>query len=166
MNRILACAALTAIVLGAVRAAGADKSDEAAIRAARAQSNRAIAERKIEDFARTLGADFVMVRGSSALVPTRQAYLDLFRADFADPKSISYRRMPDKIEVSSVAPLAAEHGHWVGLNVDRSEAYRGTYLAMWRRTDSRWEIRSELFVVLACGVGDACKSYATPPRER
>jgi ketosteroid isomerase-like protein len=166
MNRILACALLAAIGLGGIRAAGADKSDEAAIRAARAQSNRAIAERKIDDFARTLGADFMMVRGSGALVATKQAYLDLFRADFADPKSISYRRTPDKIEVSSAAPLAAEHGHWVGLNVDRSDAYRGTYLAMWRRTDQGWEIRSELFVVLSCGVGEACKSYAGPPRSR
>jgi ketosteroid isomerase-like protein len=166
MNRLLACVLLTAVGVAGIGAAGADKNDEAAIRAARAQSNRAIAERKIDDFARTLGADFVMVRGSGALVATKQAYLDLFRADFADPKSISYRRMPDKIEVSSAAPLAAEHGHWVGLNVDRSEAYRGTYLAMWRRTDQGWEIRSELFVVLSCGVGEACKSYAGPPRSR
>jgi ketosteroid isomerase-like protein len=162
-SRSLACAVLTLTMVAG--AAGADKSDEAAIRAARAHSNRAIAERKIEDFARTLSADFVMVRGSGAFVATKQAYVDLFRDDFANPKSISYTRTPDRIEVSSAAPLAAEHGRWVGLNPDRSVAYRGTYLAMWRRTDAgAWEIRSELFVVLSCGVGDACRSYAAPAR--
>jgi uncharacterized protein DUF4440 len=105
-----------------------------------------------------------MVRGSGAFVASRQAYIDQFREDFASGTTITYRRTPDRIEVSSAAPLAAEHGHWVGLNADGTVAYRGTYLAMWRRADAGWEIRSELFVVLACGVGDACKSYAASAR--
>ena len=74
------------------------------------------------------------------------------------------KRTPDKIDISSAAPLAAEHGRWVGLNPDGTVAYRGTYLAMWRRTAAGWEIRSELFVLLACGVGDACKGYAAAAR--
>jgi hypothetical protein len=105
-----------------------------------------------------------MVRGSCAVVASRQAYIDLFRDDFANPSAITYRRTPDKIEISSAVPLAAKHGRWIGMNPDGSVAYRGTYLAMWRRTEGGWEIRSELFVVLSCDVGDACKSYAAPAR--
>jgi hypothetical protein len=90
-------------------------------------------------------------------VASRQAYIDLFRNDFANPSVITYSRTPDKIEISSAAPLAAEHGRWIGMNPDGSVAYRGTYLAMWRHTDGGWEIRSELFVVLSCGL-------ATPAR--
>ena len=147
-------------MLAACRVAWADPGDERAIRAARAQSNRAIAQRNIDDFARTIGSDFVMVRGSGAFVASRQAYIEQFKDDFADPKATVYKRTPDRIEVSSAAPLAAEHGHWAGVNPDGTVGYRGTYLAMWRRTDRGWEIRSELFVLLSCGVGDACHSYA------
>ena len=166
MNAIRAIvAAIPIVMLSAdARVVGAAGSAAAAIRAAREQSNRAIAQHNIDDFARTLSADFVMVRGSSTFVATKQAYIDLFREDFANPTAITYRRTPDKIDVSSAAPLAAEHGRWTGLNPDRTVAYRGTYLAMWRLTDARWEIRSELFVVLTCGVGDACKSYTAPKR--
>jgi len=156
--------AVVLLVVAAARPSAAAPSDAAAIRAAREQSNRAIAQKDIDAFARTLASDFVMVRGSGAFVASRQAYIDQFREDFASGTKITYRRTPDRIEVSSAAPLAAEHGHWVGLNADGTVAYRGTYLAMWRRTDAGWEIRSELFVVLACGVGDACKSYAASAR--
>jgi ketosteroid isomerase-like protein len=152
------------VAAGVAESVAASRGDEAAIRAAREQSNRAIAQKDIDAFARTLASDFVMVRGSGAFVASRQAYIDQFRQDFTSGSAITYRRTPDKIELSSAAPLAAEHGRWVGLNEDGTVAYRGTYLAMWRRTEAGWEIRSELFVVLSCGVGDACKSYAASAR--
>src|ERR1051326_5535623 len=145
------------IVLALVSSAAAQNTPEAEIRALRERSNHAIATRNLSEFAESLDADFVMVRGSGAFVPSRQEYVALFEHDFADAKSVTYRRTPEKIEVSSAAPLAAEHGRWVGINRDGSVGYGGTYLAMWRRTDHGWKIRSELFVVLSCGKGDACK---------
>ncbi len=133
---------------------------ESDIRSARERSNRAIMQHNIKDFAESLSADFVMVRGSGVFVPSKEAYVKLFQDDFADPRSIRYQRTPDAIEVSSAAPLAAEHGHWVGLNPNGTVAYRGAYLAMWRHEEQGWKIRSELFVLLACGEGAACGSYA------
>ena len=100
-----------------------------------------------------------MVRGSGAFVPSRQAYIDQFEADFKDPKSVRYERIPDKIELSSVSPLAAEHGHWQGTLPNGNKAYSGTYLAMWRQIDGKWKIRSELFVVLHCEDDAACAAY-------
>jgi ketosteroid isomerase-like protein len=130
------------------------------IRSIRQKSNRAIVQRNVNEFAESLSNDFVMVRGSGVFVSSKQEYLDLFKRDFADPKSIRYERTPEKIEISSAAPLAAEHGRWVGLNVDGTVAYRGSYLAMWRHEQRGWKIRSELFVLLSCGAGEACRSYA------
>ena len=136
------------------------QSPEATIRELRARSNQAIAKHNLDDFADSLDSDFVMVRGSGVFVGSKKDYVALFQQDFADPHSITYRRTPEKIEVSSAAPLAAEHGRWVGTNPDGTIGYGGTYLAMWRRTDKGWKIRSELFVVLSCGKGDACKQYS------
>jgi ketosteroid isomerase-like protein len=152
--------AVVCLLLLVSSAALSQASPEEQIRAARQRSNHAIQQRDIKQFTESLTADFVMVRGSGAFVASREAYVDLFKSDFADPKSTRYERTPELIEVSSAAPLAAEHGRWVGLNPDGTVAYRGTYLAMWRREAARWKIRSELFVVLSCGVGSACRNYA------
>src|SRR5262245_7404782 len=113
---LVALAVTMSAVVGGPQTTAAATTDEAAIRAAREQSNRAIAQEELAAFARTLAPDFVMVRGSGAFVASRQAYIDLFRDDFANPTAITYRRMPEKIEISSAAPLAAEHGRWVGAN--------------------------------------------------
>lgn len=135
---------------------------EAEIRAARQGSNAAIQHRDIKAFAATLADDFVMIRGNGALVPSRQAYIDTFTHDFADPKAIRYERISDKIEISNAAPLAAEYGHWIGRLPDGTQAYGGGYMAMWRRTDAGWKIRSELFVVLSCSDDASCAGYRKP----
>ena len=147
------------LVLALGSAAIAQSSPEATIRALRQRSNRAIASHNIGEFADSLDSDFVMVRGSGVFVGSKKEYVALFEHDFADPHSVTYRRTPEKIEVSSAAPLAAEHGRWAGINPDGTTGYGGTYLARWRRTEKGWKIRSELFVVLSCGRGEACKQY-------
>lgn len=135
---------------------------ETAIRAARIASNQAIERHDIKAFAASLDADFVMIRGNGVFVPTRQAYVDLFTRDFADSGAVRYQRIPDKIEISQAAPVAAEHGHWIGTHPDGRKAYSGTYLAMWRLTPTGWKLRSELFVVLTCDDGAACEGYRKP----
>ena len=132
---------------------------EVEIRSARQASNASIQRHDIQAFASTLAADFVMIRGNGVLVPSRQAYVDLFTEDFANPKAIRYERVADKIEISSAAPLAAEHGHWIGRLPDGKQAFGGAYMAMWRRTEAGWLIRSELFVMLFCNDTASCTSY-------
>src|SRR4051794_35513568 len=76
-----------------------EKSDAVSqIRASRERSNRALAARDIKVFGENLAPDFVMVRGSGAFVPSRQAYIDRFAGDFKDPAAVRYERIPDKIE--------------------------------------------------------------------
>jgi ketosteroid isomerase-like protein len=138
------------------------KSPEAEIRTARQASNAALRSHDLKAFADSLDTDFVMIRGNGVLVPSRRAYIDTFRKDFADPKAVRYERIPDNVQISNAAPLAAEHGHWVGTRPDGSAAYGGTYLAMWRGTASGWKLRSELFVVLTCADSASCAGYRKP----
>jgi ketosteroid isomerase-like protein len=149
------------IILGATVRAQTNPA-ETEIRATRQSSNEALKHHDIQAFAASLDADFVMIRGNGVLVPSRQAYIDTFAQDFANPKAIGFQRIPDKIEISTAAPLAAEHGHWIGTRSDASRAYSGTYLAMWRKTQSGWKLRSELYVVLTCEDPAACAAYRKP----
>jgi hypothetical protein len=132
--------------------------DEGSIRNLRAASNKAIAASDVAGFAVSLEPGFVVVTGNGSLL-TRDAYVSAFAKDFEDPHSVRFERIVDSIEISSSVPLAAEHGHWVGHVPGGPALFRGTYLAMWRRSESGWKLRSELFVSLACSDADACESY-------
>lgn len=129
------------------------------IRAARERSNRALAMRDSKTFGESLAADYVIVRGNGVLVPSRQAWIDAVEADFKNPNAVRYERIADKIEISSVAPIAAERGHWAATLPNGKRAYTGTYLAMWRRGETGWQIRSELFVLLGCEDEATCAGY-------
>jgi ketosteroid isomerase-like protein len=138
------------------------QSPEAQIRAFRQASNTALKHKDIQAFASSLAPDFTGIRGNGAQIPSRQAYIALFQSDFANPASVRFERTPDKIEISAAAPLAAEHGHWIGTRPTGAPAFAGTYTAMWRSTPAGWQIRSELFVVLQCHDAPACASYRQP----
>jgi ketosteroid isomerase-like protein len=128
-----------------------EESNEAAIRRARENSNRAIARRNLLGVGDSLGDDYVGVIGDGTFVPSRAAYLKLFKEGFDRPKqSMTYVRTAEEVKVADDQTLAAEHGSWVATLPSGSVAYTGTYAAMWRRTATGWKIRSEIFVTL-CG---------------
>lgn len=135
-----------------------DESIAAEIRALRAQSNRAIAAHDVAAFGQTMLVDVEVTRGSGVHVSGRDSVLASLAAQFTDKAFLEYVREPDSIQVSRVNPLVAEHGHWTGRwrRPDGIQTVRGTYLAMWRRTDAGWKIRSELFVTLSCAGSAAC----------
>jgi ketosteroid isomerase-like protein len=123
--------------------------DETEIRAARAHSNRSIQRRNLLGVGDSLAENFVAVIGDGTFVPSRAAYLKLFKQGFDTPRtSLSYERVPDRIEVAADSSLASEHGHWIALAPDGSQTHTGTYMATWRRTPSGWKIRSEQYVTL------------------
>ena len=142
----------------AISCVALELSDEETIRGLRAASNRAIAAGDIAGFSATLEQGFVVVTGNGSSL-TREAYVAVFAKDFEDPHSVRFERIIDSVELSSSVPLAAEHGHWIGRVPGGPDLFRGTYLAMWRKSDSGWKLRSELFVSLACTEAAACESY-------
>ena len=128
------------------------------IRSLRNESNQAIVAGDATRFAASLDEDFVVVTGNGSLL-TRQAYIAAFAKDFEDPDSVRFERTADSIEISDSVPLAAEHGHWAGRVSGGPVLLSGTYLAMWRRTERGWKLRSELFVALTCKDSAAAESY-------
>lgn len=132
--------------------------DQDLIRDIRNASNQAIDAGDAPNFAASLDEDFVVITGNGTLL-TREAYIAAFAKDFEDPHSIRFERIVDRIEISDSVPLAAEHGHWVGRVTGGPVLFSGTYLAMWRRTERGWKLRSELFVSLACKDADAGELY-------
>jgi ketosteroid isomerase-like protein len=121
----------------------------AAIRLARAHSNRSITRRNLLGVGSSLASDFIAIIGDGTFVPSREAYLKLFKQGFDTPKTaLSYERIPDTIDIAATEPLAAEHGHWIATTPDGSVAFTGTYMAMWRNSADGWKIRSELYVTL------------------
>jgi len=121
--------------------------EAAKIRGLRAESNRGIEAGDIAAVAASLADDFVVVIGDGTLL-SREEYIAAFKRGFAQPTPLSYERVADEIRLSESLPIAAEQGHWVGRLPDGRVLFTGTYMAMWRRTDAGWRLRSELFVSL------------------
>ena len=113
-------------------------------------SNQSIAAGDLSAIASTLSDDFVVIIGDGTLL-SRDQYLEAFAHGFRQSAPLCYERIIDSVELSSSAPLAAEHGHWIGsvsTEGHRQVLFTGTYMAMWRQSGSRWKLRSELFVSL------------------
>ena len=137
------------------------KSAEATvIQALRAESNRAIQRRDLIAFGQTMLPGIEVTRGSGSHVSGRDSVLASVSVQFKDAAFLGYVRHTDRIDVSTMNPLAAEHGHWTGRfqRPDGIQTITGTYLAMWRKTDAGWKIRSELLVSLTCTGSVACRN--------
>lgn len=136
----------------------AERAEIVAIKALRTQSNQAIQDRDLTAFGQTMLPDIEVTRGSGSHVSGRDSVLASVSVQFKDPNFLGYVRNTDGIQISTTSPLAAEHGHWVGRfqRPDGIQTITGVYLAMWRRTEAGWKIRSELFVSLACTGSAAC----------
>jgi len=154
--------AALALVALAVPAIGQPGSAVDAIRAARRASNEALKRHDIQAFGASLDPELVVVTGGGSFVPSRQAYMDRLEKDFANPEAFLFERTTDTVDLGETGLLAAEHGHWIGFERDGSRGLGGTYLAMWRKTDTGWKIRSELFVLLNCFDKAACEHYRKP----
>ena len=131
----------------------ATSNPESEIRTVRTRSNVAIAAHDLETVVATLTPDVVVTGGNGGVTLSRDSVRSNFRRYFADTTFIDYLRTPDSIAVSTARPaLAAERGHWMGRYRTAAgiEDIGGTYMAMWRRTNEGWRIRSELFVSLTC----------------
>lgn len=130
----------------------------AQIRDIRAQSNHAIQANDIDGFASSLAPDFVVVTGNGSFL-SRADYIAAFQKDFKDPHSVRFERISQSIQLSSSLPLAAESGDWIGRVPGGPVLFRGTYMAMWRKSGESWLLRSELFVSLSCADAVACEAY-------
>lgn len=128
--------------------------EAAAIRAARADQNQAIAARDLDRVAALWVDDVQVTAGLGFTLRGREAYRHAFLSD----STMVYRREPENVQVSSNWSIAWESGVWTARrsNQPGPTLLRGRYSAQWFKQDGRWRIRSELFVALECE-GEACR---------
>ena len=131
--------------------------DQAAIRALRAASNRAIAAHDMAAFTPVFAEDAVFVWSNGTSAVGRAGLAQFFARDFADPAFVTYVRTPRQVAVSAQGARAVEHGTWTAIKREpRGETrYGGDYAAHWARTAQGWQVRGELYVKLHC-IGPLC----------
>lgn len=145
-----------------VLAAGqAPPDDAAAIRAARAQSNAAIAAHDVPGIARHWLPDVHIVTSTGAQGTGRDVNGDRMAQQFARRPDTVYVRTPTTIDVFAAWQVASERGEWTGrwTEPDGVVDIRGTYLATWRRVDGTWRIQTELFVPTSCRGSQYCAAH-------
>lgn len=144
--------------LAATALAGTRSPDEAAIRAAREASNRAIAVHDLAGVTRFWLPDVHIVTSTSAQASGIEANRERMARQFAAHPEIIYVRRPAAIEVFESWTVASETGTWTGRWTDPDGAVEiaGRYQAQWRKLDGEWRIQAELFVPTRCRGGRYC----------
>jgi ketosteroid isomerase-like protein len=154
---------VTVLVCATVGAAAAQgtASDEAAVRAARAQSNAAIAAHDMSGITRHWMPNVHVVTSTSAQGSGREVNADRMALQFKRRPDTIYVRTPSTIAVFTAWHVASEHGEWTGrwTEPDGVVNIGGTYLAQWRKVDGTWLIQSELFVPTSCRGSSYCARH-------
>lgn len=151
----------TAIAAQATRAA---PLTAAAVRAARARSNAAIAARDTTMLAALVSPSYHSVSSRNAHTSGRDGALQQWRNQFVAHADVHYTRTPGAVRMFRPWQMAHETGTWVGgwTEADGPVIIRGTYTAKWRRIDGAWLLEAEIFTPLRCTGSAYC---ASPPLQ-
>lgn len=128
-------------------------ADEAAIQAARAAFNAAIAQGDLAAIGAALADNAQLVSGSDSTVYSgKAAQVAIWAKDLKDTSRGIYVRTPERVTVSPVAPIAMESGRWRGVDSKTPADWAsGAYVAKWRRVGGAWKVESETYMTTACG---------------
>ena len=146
--------------LAVAGAALAQSTDDAAIRAARDRSNRAIAAHDLEGVASVWLPEFHSVSSTNAQANGRDAARANFAQYFATRPDVVYLREPTSITVNAAWGQAGESGSWTGswTQADGVTRVGGIYFAKWKRVDARWMLLAETFVQTTCSGTKYCET--------
>jgi len=137
---------------------------ETAVRAARARSNAAIANRDTATLIRLASPSYHSVSSRNAHTNGRDEVGGQWRGQFTAHLDVSYVRTPTAVRVFAPWEMAEETGAWVGYwtEHDGRVEIRGTYTAKWRRIDGAWLLEAEVFTPQSCTGSKYC---TTPPEQ-
>lgn len=154
---LVACTSI-AVAGGAQTAIG---SEEAAVRAARALSNKAIVAHDIAGIAQHWMPNVHIVTSTSAQGTGREVNGERMAQQFTRRPDTSYVRTPRTVEVLAPWGVASERGEWTGrwTELDGVVDIGGTYLAQWRKVEGAWLIQAELFVPTFCRGSSYCARH-------
>jgi len=158
---VMMSALLVPLAVAMAAATQAGPPDAAAIRAARAASNQAIAAHDIAGIARHWLPDVHIVSSTGATGTGREDNGQRMAAQFARRPDTIYVRTPTAVDVFAAWNVASERGEWTGrwTEPDGVVQVGGTYLAQWRKVDGAWRIQAELFVPTHCAGADYCAAH-------
>jgi ketosteroid isomerase-like protein len=148
------------VTLALAGTAAAQVSDDAAIRAARTRSNRAIAAHDLDGVASVWLPEFHSVSSTNAQANGRDAARANFAQYFATRPDVVYLREPTSITVNAAWGQAGESGRWTGswTQADGVTRVGGIYFAKWKRVDARWMLLAETFVQTSCSGTKYCNA--------
>ena len=154
MHRIVAAmaiVALSALVPVTPRAQSAPLT-QAAVRAARARSNQAIAARDTATLVALVSPSYHSVSSRNAHTNGRDGTLATWRQQFASHADVSYVRTPTAVCIFAPWQMAEEVGMWTGRwrEADGPLEISGSYIAKWRRIDGQWLLEAEVFTPRMC----------------
>ncbi|MBP7777154.1 MAG: nuclear transport factor 2 family protein [Acidobacteria bacterium] len=157
----LAGAVPMAVAMAAVGGQGAPADDAAAIRAARADSNAAIARHDTAGIARHWLPDVSIVTSTGTHGDGQAVNASRMAAQFERRPDTIYVRTPSSIDVFAAWNVASERGEWTGrwTEPDGVVNIAGTYLAQWRKAQGVWRIQAEVFVPTTCSGASYCASH-------
>ncbi len=141
-----------AVALAAVDGQAPADDEASVIRAARADSNAAIARHDVAGIASHWLPNVSIVTSTGAHADSRDENAGRMAAQFTRRPDTIYVRTPAAIEVFAAWQVASERGEWTGRwsEPDGVVEIAGTYLAQWRKVDGTWRIQAEVFVPTRC----------------
>ena len=154
---------MTVPVAMAMAAAGgqAPPDDVALIRAARADSNQAIARHDVPGIAKHWMPNVSIVTSTGAHDDDKNTNAGRMGAQFTRRPDTVYVRTPSAIDVFAAWSVASERGEWTGrwTEPDGVVQIAGTYLAQWRKVNGVWLIQAEVFVPTRCTGSKYCAAH-------
>jgi ketosteroid isomerase-like protein len=122
-------------------------SIKAAVKAARAESNAAIAAHDDFKVSALVDRDVVVVIGAESVISERKNLRAEFASQFRRSADLLYVRTPDKIDVSEDLAEVTEHGHWTGSwsAEGKKISSEGSYMAVWHKVADKWLTKAEMY---------------------
>jgi ketosteroid isomerase-like protein len=119
----------------------------AAIRAARASINEAIARREPEAIGAFFLPSYHVVTARSMQRNGKEDSVRSWEEMFARDRSAAHESVPDEIHVNDDWGMAEEHGRWTGMLTanDGPIEIAGRYAAKWQYTAEGWMLQAEIF---------------------
>jgi ketosteroid isomerase-like protein len=119
----------------------------AAIRAARASINDAIARREPEAIGAYFLPSYHVVTARSMQRNGKEDSVRSWAQMFARDGSAAHEAVPDEIHVNEDWGMAEEHGRWAGKLTanDGPIELAGRYAAKWQNTAEGWMLQAEIF---------------------
>jgi ketosteroid isomerase-like protein len=144
---------------GVTLSVAGEQTSEEQIRDARKQYDSALARRDLDALAKLTTAEVQKtgpVWRTTGITPLQEGLKKLIekRPDLALKSDI------ESIEVNEGWGVAAERGRWRETWTEKGSPVdlRGSYLAMWKRTDGKWQLDAYLFVPQSCKGDTYCKA--------